>query len=480
MILIFSIIFLVSCTSVPSKEQGGPAGKKTPIETLDQTRQTKKQAPTEPPEKAAADRRVSVSASFEVNQQNYPFIEKGIVKGLNFHNNRFFLPLNSTLKIQLNAQNNNLHEVRWTFFQLKETQEQKLFSRLGNQFSFPIEQRMAFRLQLKTIINQQVINKNFYFHTAPTANISITQPQLDKVLKEDQKVTLQATVNDGLGNRPLIAWVLKNKNYERLLGVGPQIEVKHLDRGYNEVRAVAMNWQGQQMHSRPVGLILPVKKVATQIKKPQNGSRLQPGKPVIFFAEGVDLQYSLDGEEFRPGGGFIRLGLISGAHRVTFRGRFGQASADFFIDPAPKQVARVVRIQGSLLLKQEKGFWRKIKEGAALPAGSVIQPGFKSLAEIQTREGMVHMIKSGESARLTTKGKLIRNLPAEELVVYQLIYPEDIQMAVDQLEQTVAQLKELQKTHYVQSITVEEGADVHQLIDLILQGKVEIKDIRLE
>ncbi|MDT8445465.1 MAG: hypothetical protein RRB13_01055 [bacterium] len=320
------------------------------------------------------------------------------------------------------------------------------------------------------------ISRSYRWIAAGEPGMQLLEPKGDQVLKPGQSITLRASGADGMGQRPLVIWTAEVEGVQRLIGFGESLKTDRFSVGYNRVRAMGLDAQGNLVQSEQVGLLVPDPKGPIEIVSPPEAAVLQENKPVYLFARGADLQHSLDGEPFRPGPGSLRLGLKAGSHVLKVKGRRGEAERKFEVVSGSAPIGQVTALDGKLLKQVAPGTWIGLKVGDALSPGDRLR-ATEGWAELHFDDGLVYKLNRDRSVQLLPGGGLAENLTPQEAAVYRIVDEKGIAEAVAQLKPFVGQLEQLLQDYQVQSVRTEDKADLERLLRGIRNGEIQLEEI---
>jgi len=353
---------------------------------------------------------------------------------------------------------------------------------------FNIDFTSRFKVSINIIESESIAaSQQHSFSVISPPSIKIVQPTSDIIIKYGDSVKFLANAVDGSGNFPVVIWVNKSNNIERLLGVGTEIDTNRLDIGYNSVTAYAVDNKGITMHTKPIHVIVPYQAVKTKIDMPKNEQTFEWNQPIVFFAKGNELEYSLtnledsdDEPSFTAGSGFLVNSLDSGNYRIAFRGKFGSASHLFTVKEKLKDIAQVTRVEGYVLMSGKQGDWQRVKTGDNIPEGYIVRTVDDGLAEIHLANGVIYILNQENSIRILPNGNIVKNLNREDLALYSLVDPENIEEVQKNLAPMIGQLQQLLKNHEIVELEAENKQDILLLLDLIFKGQLKIDEVTIE
>jgi hypothetical protein len=390
----------------------------------------------------------------------------------------FWIPQKGTLQIILKdvGDQKTFQNPKWQLI----TEEKKIAPALGFSVSFSVDLKKAFSLQLTEGGKASKTQIKWSFQPAHLPWIKIIKPTHDSIIPFRKKIRFIANAGDSRGIVPQILWIIRHKNRDRLLGLGDELITRNFDIGFNEIRAIAVDSLGQRIESKPVAVIISYKAIKTKIITPSKKAKYSLHQPILFFAEGNKLEYSLDKSPFKMGSGFIKHSLQPGKHTIVFRGQFGTTTRVFQIGKAKEMVATVNRVKGIVLWSAGDGKWKPVANGMSIPVNHIVKTSENGFIELVLKNGVIYILKANKSIRLLPESKIVAYLAQEELEIYSITHPQKIEQAIKQLKPVVQELKQLLKNYTVKEITSQSTKDVNRLINSIANGNLSVNDLKID
>lgn len=349
----------------------------------------------------------------------------------------------------------------------------------GDKAIFLIPESETFSVQLVPSA-EELETLTWEFVTVKAPWIRIVKPVHDLVVKYRQPVTLVVNSQDYQGFLPEIIWYSVNGKTKKILGAGDEITTRWFDIGYNQVYAVAVDRAGQKSISDSIGVIVPYQKIDLKVLSPKSESQFDWNQPILAYAEGVNIEYSLDGESFRRGSGQVLTGLSAGKHELVFKSGRNLEKVRFTIkEPTDKQV-KLNRVSGRVESSSGMNRWNRVESGNKIPYGYSIRTGDDGIAEILLPDGLVYVLNHNKSVKILPDGKLAENLSDDSMMVTSLAGSENTKQMIEQLKPMITTLDKMLEQYDVQSIEVDGDKDLQQLIDRLLKGYIHIEDISIQ
>ncbi|OGH00565.1 MAG: hypothetical protein A2600_12625 [Candidatus Lambdaproteobacteria bacterium RIFOXYD1_FULL_56_27] len=325
-----------------------------------------------------------------------------------------------------------------------------------------------------------LLERNLKFFGSGPAEVKLLNPTEDTVVEPGAPVTLRAGGSDGLGRAPVVVWVVKNQNRRRVLGFGETLKTNLFETGYNQITALGLDWEGNELQSTAIGILVPDRKQPPQILAPLPQRVFEPGKPVVLFANGSGLSYRIDGEPAQTGGGAVRMDLSPGEHLFAVEGTYGKVEAKFFIVSKDQWAAEVVALQGKVLRQVRPGQWDPVAPFDRLPPGSVLKAESDGSAELQFKEGQVYRLRPKGSVRLLPQGGWQDNLDPKDLETLRILETAQLQETLDRLRPFVEQLPGLLERYRVQEVEALDGGQVDVILKKLATGELNIEEVILQ